>query len=111
MAARIALYVVAAVLMAAHFLHAGDVIGVAVCLAAPALFLLRERWSLVVLQGLAYGAGLIWFATAWQLVHLRWMLGEPWHLAAAILLTVGAITMVAGGLLRGARLQLHYRGR
>src|SRR5208282_3848818 len=111
MIARITLYIIAALLIAAHFLHAGSVMGVALCLAAPALFLVREPWSLLLLQGLAYVAAGIWLATAWQLVALRWTLGRPWHLAAAILVTVAAVSVLAGGLLRSKTLQLRYRER
>jgi len=73
--------------------------------------LVRERWSLLLLQWLAYVAAVIWLATAWRLVALRWSLGRPWHLAAAILVIVAAVSVLAGGLLRSKTLQLHYRDR
>jgi hypothetical protein len=98
---RIVVYVIATWLVAAHFLRAGDLILTALCLATPLLFFVRERWSLLVLQGLAYVACLVWLLTAWQIIGMRRFLGEPWQLSAVILLTVAAYSVVAGALLRG----------
>lgn len=100
MTARIALYIIVSWLLAAHFLREGQVIAVALCLAAPLLFLVRRRWSLLLLQWLAYVAATVWLATAWGISATRWSLGEPWLRAAAILLAVAAINLLAGGLLR-----------
>jgi hypothetical protein len=103
MIARIALYIIVSLLIAAHFLRLGNTIAVALCLAAPLLFLVRQRWSLLLLQGLAYAAAAVWLATAWEISATRWSLGEPWLRAAAILVAVAAINMLAGGLLRSQR--------
>jgi len=111
MTARIALYILAAALIAAHFLRAGSVIGVALCLATPLLFLVRRRWSLLVLEWLIYGAAIVWLASAWQIVAMRQSLGQPWHLAAAILVAVAAISVLAGGLLHGKIPRERYRER
>jgi hypothetical protein len=103
MIARIALYIIASLLIAAHFLRMGNTIAVALCLAAPLLFLVRQRWSLLLLQWLAYAAAAVWLATAWEIAATRWSSGEPWLRATAILLAVAAINMLAGGLLRSQR--------
>jgi len=100
MTARIALYIIVSWLLAAHFLRMGNVIAVALCLAAPLLFLVRRRRSLLLLQGLAYVAAVVWLAKAWEIVATRWSSGEPWLRAAAILVAVAAINILAGGLLR-----------
>ena len=71
MISRISLYVVAAALIAANFLRVGNMVAVALCLATPLLFLVRRRWSLLILQWLAYVAAAIWLATAWQIVDMR----------------------------------------
>jgi len=109
MIARVSLYAVAALLIAAHFLRVGNWFVVALCLATPLLFLVRRRWSLLVLQWLAYGAAAIWLATAWQIAATRMEFGAPWLRAALILIAVAAVTMLAGGLLRSHPLQLRYR--
>jgi hypothetical protein len=111
MIARITLYIVVTLLIAAHFLRVGNVIAVALCLAAPLLFLVRQHWSLLLLQGLAYVATVVWLATAWQIVATRWSSGEPWLRAAGILLAVAAINVLAGGLLRGRTMQARYCDR
>lgn len=109
MIARIALYIVAACLIAAHFLRMGDLVATALCLATPALFLLCRRWSLLLLQGLAYGAAVVWVETAWQIAEMRRAFGEPWLRAVLILVAVAAVSVMAGFLLRGAPFQERYR--
>ena len=111
MIARITLYVIVTLLIAAHFLRMGNIIAVALCLAAPLLFLVRQRWSLLLLQWLTYVAAVVWLATAWQIVAPRWSSGEPWLRAAAILVAVAAINVLAGGLLRSRTMQARYRDR
>jgi hypothetical protein len=107
----IIVYVLASWLIAAHFLRADDLALVALCLAAPVLFFVRERWSVLLLQCLAYLACVIWLFTAWQIVSQRLAFDQPWRLSAAILLTVAAVSMVAGLLLRSRTVLARYRGR
>jgi hypothetical protein len=111
MIARIVFFSIAACLIAAHFLRAGDVIAAELCLAAPALFLVRRRWSQLLLQGLAYGAAALWIETAWRIAVMRQAYGEPWLRAALILAAVAAASALAGFLLRGPALQKRYRCR
>ena len=111
MITRIMLFIVAACLIAAHFLRMGNFVATALCLAAPALFFVRRRWSLLLLQGLAYGAAAVWVETAWQIAEMRRAFGEPWLRAALILATVAAVSVLAGFLLRSAPLQERYRRR
>jgi len=108
MSLRIGLFVLAALLLGAHFLRAGNTAMVAPCLAAPLLFLWRARWSLIVLQVLAYGAGATWIAVAVQLVQLRQQSGQPWTLAAAILGTVALFSVLAGLLLNSRAMRARY---
>lgn len=108
---RIIIYVLASWLIAAHFLRVNELLAVALCLATPLLFLVRQAWSALLLQCLAYVACGIWLLTAWQIVSARWAFGQPWRLSAAILLSVAAISMAAGLLLRGSVVQLRYRTR
>ena len=96
---RIILFALAALLLAAHFLRAGNVVMMSLCLAAPLLFFYRRRWSLIALQLLAYGAAVTWIAVTIQLVHVRQQLGQPWTVAAVILGSVALFTLLAGLLL------------
>ena len=111
MIARIVFYIIAACLIAAHFLRTGGLVATALCVAAPALFLVRRRWSLRLLQWLAYGAAAVWVETAWQIAEMRRAFGEPWLRAASILAAVAAVSVLAGFLLRGAPVQERYRRR
>ena len=108
---RIGLYIIASWLLAAHFLRTGDLIPTAMCLATPLLFFVRRGWSLLALQLLAYAAAVIWLATAWQLVAMRQVFGQPWWRGAAILIAVAAFSVLVGLLMRGRALQESYRGR
>jgi hypothetical protein len=96
---RIAAYIVAAILVGAHFYRAGDFLVAALCLAAPLLFLHLRRWTLILLQAMAYGAAATWIATAIRLVQFRQQIGEPWTTAAVILGAVALFTLAAGLLL------------
>ncbi len=109
MITRIVIYIIASCLIAAHFLRMGSFVAFALCLAAPALFLVRRRWSLGLLQYLAYGAAAIWLETAWRIALMRRAFGEPWLRAALILAAVAAVSVLAGLLLRSAALQERYR--
>jgi len=105
---RITLIVIAALLMGAHFLRAGQFRAVALCLAAPLLFLWRKRWSLILLQFLAYCAAATWIAVAMQLVQLRQQSGLPWTAAAIILASVALSTLAGRTAAEFARDQERY---
>jgi len=105
---RVSLYIVAALLLGAHFLRAGNLVMLGFCLAAPLLFLWRQRWSLNLLQLLAYGAAGTWIFAAIQLVQLRQQLGQPWTIALLILGTVALFTLLAGLLLNARAIRERY---
>ena len=108
MLARIIIFIVAAVLLAAHFLRAGNLALAAFCLLLPLLFAWRRHWSLVALQVFAYAAAMTWLVAAVELVVERQAMGRPWLLAAGILATVAAYTVLAGILLRAKSLRQRY---
>lgn len=108
MALRIAVFIMAALLLGAHFLRFGDLLPAAACVAAPLLFLYRGRVVLVVLQVLAYGAAAAWIAVAVRLVQARLRAEQPWMLGATILGAVALFTIVAGLLLNSAKLKERY---
>lgn len=107
---RISLYVLAALLLGAHFLRAGNLAMVGLCLATPALFLWKKRWSLMLLQLFAYGAAGTWISVAIQLVQLRQQLAQPWTAAAVILGGVALFSLLAGLLLNSRALREKYPG-
>jgi len=111
MALHFSLYLTAALLLAAHFLRSGNLLLLALCLAAPALFLYRKRSSLLVLQGLAYCAAGTWITVAIQLAQTRQHLGQSWTVAVIILGTVAALTLMAGLLLNSRAITHRYPDR
>src|SRR5512146_211650 len=68
---RITLFAVAALLLAAHFLRQGNLVMTALCALSPLLFVCRKRWSLIVLQVLAYVAAGVWIVTTVRLLQER----------------------------------------
>ena len=108
---RIGLYLVAAVLLGAHFYRAGDYLLVGLCVAMPLFFLNRNRWSLILLQCAAYCAAAIWINTAFELVIYRQQLGRSWITAAIILVCVALFSLVSGLLLNSRCMRDEYRNK
>jgi hypothetical protein len=105
---RVTLYALAALLLGAHFYRAGNFLLVALCVAAPFLFLHRKRWSLILLQVLAYGAATTWLEATMQLIDVRRQIGQPWTAAAIILGAVALFTIVTGLLLNSRAIAHRY---
>ena len=105
---RTTLIILAALLLAAHFLRAGNIALVVICLMAPLLLLIRQRWSLIVLQLLAYIGSAIWLNTLFGLVSERILLGRSWGGVVAILGTVTLGTILAGLLLNSPAIKARY---
>ncbi len=105
---RIVLVIIAALLIAAHFLRAMDTPMVALSLAAPLLLLWRRHWSLIALQVLAYLAAWRWIETALGLIAMREQLGRPWTAAAIILGAVALLTALSGLLLNNRSMRERY---
>lgn len=105
---RIILFVFAALLLGAHFLRAGNLGMVALCLTSPLLFLVRKRWSLILLQVMAYFAAVTWIVATVQIVQQRQLEGRAWTAAAIILGAVAALTFLAGLLLNSRSMKGRY---
>ena len=105
---RISLFAVAALLLGAHFYRTGNLVLVVLCLAVPLLFFYRRRWSLILLQLMAYGATAIWLVTAYRLIEIRQQMGQPWTAAAIILGAVALFSLVAGLLLNSRAVAQRY---
>jgi hypothetical protein len=108
MITRIVIFALAALLLAAHFLRQGSMVFAVVCLLTPLFFLVRERWSLFVLQAGAYIGTAIWIATAVAIIEERLAYGRSYTAAAAILGAVAAFTLLAGALLNSRSMRERY---
>ncbi len=106
---RISLYVIAALLLGAHYFRVSHWPLVGLCLASPLLFFFKSRWSLIVLQAGAYLASAIWVATALELLQFRQQIDRPWALGMTILAIVALFTLLAGMLLNTRCMRERYR--
>lgn len=107
-ALRLSPVVLSAVLLAAHYLRAGNLALVLVCLAAPALLFVKRPWVPRAMQaGLALGAA-IWIATAVEIVRWRMTVGAPWATAALILGAVALFTAGSAALFETRALRRRY---
>jgi hypothetical protein len=101
----------AALLLAAHFLRNGSPGLTAVAVLAPLLLLIRQRWSLIIVQLAAYVAAAVWLYTIIDLAQERMMFGRPWGVAAIILGSVTLFTIFAGLLLNSRAMKNKYPSR
>ena len=91
--------ILAAILLAAHFLRSYSLLPMTLCLMAPFLLFIRNRWSRVTLQLLTISAALIWLATLSGIIQQRSFEGRSWTVSAIILGGVALFTLFAGWLL------------
>ena len=105
---RISLLVLAAILVAAHFLRYGALIPMLICLAAPFLLLIKKRWSLVTVQFLTVAAAIIWIFALRTIIQQRVMEGRSWTASAIILSLVAGYTLLTGWLLESPLVREKY---
>lgn len=96
---RITLLVLAAILMAAHFMRSFSIVPMVICLAAPFLLLIKKRWSLLTVQVLTVLATVIWLFTLNDIIQQRIHEGRSWTASAIILGVVTSYTLLTGWLL------------
>lgn len=98
----------AAILLAAHFLRSYNLLPMTLCLLAPFLLLVRRRWSLLTLQLATIPAALIWLLTLYGIIQQRTFEGRSWTASAIILGVVAAFTLFAGWLLNSSQVKEKY---
>ena len=100
--------ILSALLLAAHFFRAGNLLGVVLCLGGLALLLPRRRWAARAVQiGLVLGAA-EWLRTLLVFSAQRRAMDAPWGRLAAILGGVALFTLASALVFRGARLRSRY---
>lgn len=105
---RIIPFVVACLLLGAHFLRQGSLPLVGVCLLVPLLLFVKKRWALNMLRVFAYGSAAIWLYATITLVRHRMAVGAPWTRMSLILLGVTAFTLLAATLISSDVLKKRY---
>lgn len=100
--------ILAAILLAAHFLRSFSLVPMAICLLAPFLLLMKKRWSLVILQVLTISAAVIWLLTLRGIIQERVFEQRSWTASAIILGVVALFTLFAGWLLNSQKAKNDY---
>lgn len=88
--------ILSALLLAAHFLRAGQLPGLLLALLLPPLLLTRKDWSRRLYQVYALLAALIWLGTLGEIISRRIALGQSWTASAIILGVVTLFTLLFG---------------
>ena len=101
--ARLALPVLALLLLAAHFYRGGLLVLAAGSCAMVALLFVRRPWAAPVLQATLLLGTLEWLRTAWVLASRRADLGQPYGRLLLILGLVATVTAVAAWVVRARR--------
>lgn len=96
-------------LMAAHWLRAGNLVLVVVSLEMMGLLWVPRPAMRRVVQVLLSLAAVVWIATAWGVAQERMAEHEPWIRAAVILLVVAGFNVLAAGLLQLGPVRRRYR--
>jgi hypothetical protein len=100
--------ILAAVVMAAHFLRSYNILPMLLSLLAPFLLLIKKRWSLVTLQLLTIPAAFIWLLTLYGIIQQRIFEGRSWTASAIILGVVTVFTLWAAWLLNSPKIKEQY---
>ncbi len=105
---RILPILLAAVLLAAHFLRSYSLLPMLISLLAPFLLLIKKRWSLVTLQLLTIPAAVIWLVTLNGIIQQRIYEHRSWTASAIILGVVALFTLLASWSLNTPQVKEHY---
>jgi ferredoxin len=97
----VALTILSAIFIAAHFMRGNQLTIAISCLIAPLLFYMERRWVIRVMQGLLVISAWVWIATIGQLVVERMALDKPWLRMFFILSGVAFLALVAVKRLQG----------
>ena len=97
-------------LLAAHFLRAGQTVVAFALLCVLLLLLVRKNWVPWVLQLILVLGAVEWVLTLVSVAQLRIELGTPWTRMAVILGAVALFTALTGLVFRSKALRERYSG-
>jgi hypothetical protein len=97
-----------ALLFAAHFSRAGNLLMTVVSLAAPAILLIRRPWIARTAQVALMLGALEWVRTLIAIAARRQEMGEPWLRMAVILGIVALVTAVSATVFQTRALRARY---
>ena len=96
-------------LMAAHFIRAGQLMLAAGCVLLPLLLLLRKAWVPKVAWLALLLAAAEWLRTLWFIAQMRMQFEMPWTRMAVILGAVALFTALSGLVFLSRSLRQRYR--
>jgi hypothetical protein len=97
------------VVLAAHFLRAGNWVGIAVCAVVMGLLFVPRRWAARAIQGALLLAAIEWLRLTVALVLARQAMGEPFLRLALILGGVALFTAISALVLQTKRVRARFR--
>jgi hypothetical protein len=87
-------------LLAAHFLHAGNTFVAGICALLPLLLLVRRPWGTRLVQATLLAAALLWLWTMVDLAEVFEEMGRPARRMMFILTGVAAFNVLSAALLQ-----------
>jgi hypothetical protein len=103
--------IVSFLLLAAHFMHAGQNFLIIMMLLLPLLLILRKPWVPRAFQLILLLGAVEWVRILVAIAQTRISFGEPWMRMAVILGVVALFTALSGLVFRNKALQKRYMGR
>jgi hypothetical protein len=97
-------------LLAAHFMRAGQDVLLILMLVLPLLLLLKKPWVPRVIQVVLFLGAIEWVRTLATFAQVRVAMGEPWTRMAIILGAVALFTALSGLVFKNRALYERYRG-
>ncbi len=102
--------IISLLLLAAHFMHAGQTVLIFFMLLLPLLLILKETWIPRVFQLVLLLGAVEWLRTLMALAQTRISFGEPWIRMAVILGFVALFTALSSLVFRSNSLRKRHSG-
>lgn len=97
------------VVLGAHFLRYGSLVGVFTALLLIGLLFVRRSWVARLVQVVLVLGTLEWLRTMYELAHIRLLHGQPYGRMLVILGIVAAVTLCSAMLFQSKTLKEMYR--
>ena len=95
-------------LLAAHFLRAGQTLVMSILICLLLLLFVKKYWVPWVIQLILLAGAIEWVYTLVSVAQMRIEFGMPWTRMAIILVAVALFTLLSGLVFKGRALRLRY---
>jgi hypothetical protein len=99
----------AALLLAAHFHRAGNLVLAGLAFALVGLVFVPRAWAARTMEVALVAGAVEWLLTIWRLIEMRQAIGQPYARLAAILGAVALFTALSALTFRSRALRRRYR--